>query len=35
MTLAINDLQEEFYDNDSEIEAVARHSLRINDQNHN
>lgn len=27
MTLAINDLQEEFEDNDSEIETVARDSI--------
>lgn len=27
MTFAINDLQEEFYDNDSEIETVARESI--------
>ena len=27
MTLAINELQEEFYDNDSEIETVARDSI--------
>lgn len=27
MTLAINDLQEEFEDNDSEIETVARESI--------
>ncbi len=29
MTLAINDLQEEFYENDSEIETVARDSIGI------
>lgn len=29
MTLAINELQEEFYDNDSEIETVARDSIAV------
>lgn len=29
MTLAINDLQEEFDDNDSEIETVARDSIAV------
>lgn len=29
MTLAINDLQEEFWDNDSEIETVARDSIGV------
>ncbi len=29
MTLAINDLQEEFEDNDSEIETVARDSIGV------
>lgn len=29
MTLAINDLQEEFYENDSEIETVARDSIAV------
>lgn len=27
MTISINELQEEFYDNDSEIETVARDSI--------
>ena len=27
MTIAINDLQDEFYENDSEIETVARESI--------
>lgn len=27
MTVAINDLQDEFYENDSEIETVARESI--------
>jgi len=29
MTLAINELQDEFYQNDSEIETVARDSIAI------
>ena len=29
MTIAINDLQEEFYENDSEIETAARDSIGI------
>ncbi len=29
MTLAINDLQEEFDENDSEIETVARDSIGV------
>ena len=29
MTMAINDLQEEFYENDSEIETVARDSIGV------
>lgn len=29
MTLAINDLQEEFEDNDSEIETAARDSIAV------
>ena len=29
MTLAINDLQEEFEENDSEIETVARDSIAV------
>lgn len=29
MTLAINDLQEEFDENDSEIETVARDSIAV------
>ncbi|MFC3746880.1 DUF5713 family protein [Paenibacillus sp. GCM10012306] len=29
MTLAINDIQDEFYQNDSELETVARDSIAI------
>lgn len=29
MTMAINDLQEEFYENDSEIETAARDSIGV------
>ncbi len=29
MTCAINDLQEEFYENDSEIETVARDCIGV------
>lgn len=29
MTLSINDLQEEFWDNDSEIETIARDSIAV------
>ena len=29
MTIAINDLQEEFYENDSEIETAARDSIGV------